>query len=398
MTATSQAPSAPAASGATPLAATPADGATPLLADLTTLRLGGPAARYVETATEADLIAAVRAADDAGEPLLVLGGGSNVVVADAGFAGTVVRDVRTGIVVDDADSCGGASIRVPAGTPWVDVVDRAVAEGWVGVEALAGIPGSTGATPVQNVGAYGQDVSGVISTVRVWDRERARVRTLALVDLGFGYRTSLLKRSLREADGSPSRWSPTPRYVVLDVGFQLRLGTDSAPIAYPELARSLGVEVGQKAPLERVREAVLALRARKGMVLDDADPDTWSAGSFFTNPVLPAADADTLPEGAPRYAVRSSRPERTTGPSLGAVDDSLVKTSAAWLIEHAGFGTGFGLPGPVSVSTKHSLALTHRGGGSTAELLELARTVRDGVRERFGVELEPEPVLVGCEI
>ncbi len=374
------------------------DVGAPALADLTTLRLGGPAARYVETSSADEMVEAVRTADEAGEPVLVLGGGSNLVVADEGFGGVVVRDVRTGVVVEDADSCGGASVRVPAGTPWVDVVDRAVAEGWVGVEALAGIPGSTGATPVQNVGAYGQEVSGVVSTVRVWDRERARVRTLALTDLGFGYRTSVLKRSLRADDGAPSSWAPTPRYVVLEVGFQLRLGTLSAPVAYPELARRLDVAVGERAPLADVRAAVLELRSRKGMVLDAADPDTWSAGSFFTNPVVPVEVADTLPEGAPRYAVRSARPERTTGPSLGAVDESLVKTSAAWLIEHAGFGKGFGLPGPVGLSTKHALALTNRGDGTTADLLALARTVRDGVRDRFGVVLEPEPVLVGATL
>ena len=277
------------------------------------------------------------------------------------------------------------------------MVDRAVAEGWVGVEALTGIPGSTGATPVQNVGAYGQEVAGVISTVRVWDRERARVRTLAVGELGFGYRTSVLKRSMRP-DGAGAPWGPTPRFVVLDVGFQLRLGTLSAPVAYPELAALLDVPVGQRAPLPEVRAAVRRLRGRKGMLLDDADPDTWSAGSFFTNPVLPVELADTLPDGAPRYPVRSPVPERTTGPSLGAVDPSLVKTSAAWLIERAGFGRGYGLPGPVGVSTKHSLALTNRGSGTTAELLALARTVRDGVRDRFGVVLEPEPVLVGLTL
>ena len=386
--------------GAAPTASAPstAPSAHPRLADLTTLRLGGPAARYVEATSQEELVAAVRAADDAGEPLLVLGGGSNVVVPDGGFPGVVVRDTRSGIEVEDAGACGGASVTVPAGTPWVEVVDRAVAEGWVGVEALAGIPGSTGATPVQNVGAYGQEVSGVVSLVRTWDRQEQRVRTLALPDLGFGYRTSVLKRSLRDDDGAWSRWAPTPRWVVLEVGFQLRLGTLSAPIAYAELARRLGVEVGQRAPLTAVRDAVLELRAGKGMVLDAADPDTWSAGSFFTNPVVPVEVADALPADAPRYPVRSSVPERSTGPSLGRVDESLVKTSAAWLIEHAGFGKGYGLPGTVGLSTKHSLALTHRGGGTTAELLALARTVRDGVRERFGVELEPEPVVVGATL
>jgi len=378
----------------------------PRLADLTTLRLGGPAARYVEADSEDALVAAVRAADASGEPLLVLGGGSNVVVGDDGFPGTVVRDVRSGITVEgDIGTCGGASLRVPAGTPWEDVVERCVTEGWVGVEALTGIPGSTGATPVQNVGAYGQEVAGVVSTVRVWDREQARVRTLAFGELGFGYRTSLLKRSLRSDDGAgsdapagASRWAPTPRYVVLEVGFQLRLGTLSAPIAYPELAALLDVPVGRRAPLTEVRDAVRRLRARKGMLVDAADPDTWSAGSFFTNPVLPMDLADTLPDGAPRYPVRSPQPESTTGPSLGAIDPSLVKTSAAWLIEHAGFGRGYGLPGPVSLSTKHALALTNRGHGTTADLLALARRVRDGVRDRFGVTLEPEPVLVGVTL
>lgn len=369
------------------------------LAELTTLRLGGPPARYVEVDSEVGLVGAVREADDAGQPLLVLGGGSNVVVADAGFPGVVVRDVRRAITVeDDSGSCGGMSIRVPAGTPWEDVVERAVGEGWVGVEALSGIPGSTGATPVQNVGAYGQEVSGVVSTVRVWDRGEQRVRTLASVELEFGYRSSVLKRSLRDGAGRPSEFAPTPRYVVLDVGFQLRVGGLSAPISYPELAALLGVAVGKQAPLAEVRSGVLALRARKGMVLDAADPDTWSAGSFFTNPVLPVALADRLPPGAPRHAVRSSRPQTTTGPSLGAIDDSLVKTSAAWLIEHAGFGRGFGLPGPVGLSTKHTLALTNRGTGTTVQLLDLARTVRDGVRDTFGIELEPEPVLVGVTL
>jgi UDP-N-acetylmuramate dehydrogenase len=371
----------------------------PVLADLTTLRLGGPAGRVVGTETADELVSTVREADAVGEPVLVLGGGSNLVVPDEGFPGVVVRDLRRGITVEDgAGACGGVSLRVPAGTPWEDVVERAVAEGWVGVEALTGIPGSTGATPVQNVGAYGQEVSGVVSTIRAWDRQRARIRTFALVDLEFGYRTSALKRSLRDATGAASSFAPTPRYVVLDVGFQLRLGTLSTPIAYPELASRLGLTVGQRAPLAEVRAAVLALRRSKGMVLDPGDHDTWSAGSFFTNPVLPVAEAARLPDDAPRFAVRSWRPETTSGPSLGAVDESLVKTSAAWLIEHAGFTKGYGLPGPVGLSTKHVLALTNRGQGTTTALLALARTVRDGVRERFDVELEPEPVLVGARL
>lgn len=388
---------------------------TPSLAELTTLRVGGPADRYLEAHSEAELLEIVRAADEAGEPLLVVGGGSNLLVGDEGFGGVVVRDLRRGITVDAEDSCGGASFHAPAGQDWDELVARAVAEEWVGVEALSGIPGTVGAAPVQNIGAYGQDVAGVISTVRVWDRARSRVRTLALGELAFGYRTSLLKRSMHVDAGAGSDddgpWYPSPRYVVLDVGFQARLGSLSAPVAYPELARTLDVEVGDRAPSADVRAAVLALRARKGMLLDgvgpDVDPaagpdhDRWSAGSFFTNPVVPAEQADLLPAEAPRYPVRTATPTRTTGPSLGEIDPTLVKTSAAWLIEHAGFTKGFGVHGPSSLarlSTKHTLALTNRGGASAEDVVELARAVRDGVVEAFGVELVPEPVLVGVAL
>lgn len=354
------------------------------LADLTTLRVGGAPRRYVETTTEAELIDAVRAADADAEPLLVLGGGSNLLVADAGFDGVVVRDVRSGIDVPDASACAGATLTVPAGTPWDDVVRYAVEQELTGIETLAGIPGSTGATPVQNVGAYGQEVSQSIATVRVWDRGRGKVRTLPLVTLAFGYRTSLLKRSMRQADPTDPQapWSPTPRYVVLDVTFQLRPGSLSRPIAYAELARTLGVEVGGRAPLAEVRDTVLALRGRKGMVLHAADHDTWSAGSFFTNPFLSPAEAAALPDDAPRFPA----------------DDGRVKTSAAWLIERSGFSRGFGAPGPATLSTKHTLALTNRGGAKAEDLLALARQVRDGVRSSFGVELEPEPVLVGVTL
>ncbi|WP_163184805.1 UDP-N-acetylmuramate dehydrogenase [Cellulosimicrobium sp. SL-1] len=388
---------------------------TPSLAELTTLRVGGPADRYVEAHSEAELLEIVRAADEAGEPLLVVGGGSNLLVGDEGFGGVVVRDLRRGITVDAEDSCGGASFHAPAGQDWDELVARAVAEEWVGVEALSGIPGTVGAAPVQNIGAYGQDVAGVVSTVRVWDRARSRVRTLALGELAFGYRTSLLKRSMHVDAGAGSDddgpWYPSPRYVVLDVGFQARLGSLSAPVAYPELARTLGVQVGDRAPSADVRAAVLSLRARKGMLLDgvgpDVDPaagpdhDRWSAGSFFTNPVVPAEQADLLPAEAPRYPVRAATPTRTTGPSLGEIDPTLVKTSAAWLIEHAGFTKGFGVHGPSSLarlSTKHTLALTNRGGASAEDVVELARAVRDGVVEAFGVELVPEPVLVGVAL
>ncbi|HEY8717771.1 UDP-N-acetylmuramate dehydrogenase [Pengzhenrongella sp.] len=353
--------------------------APPALAELTTLHLGGPVGRFVETSTEAELIDAVRTADAAGEPLLVLGGGSNLVVADDGFPGVVVRDGRRGVHVDSADTCGGANVRVPAGEVWDDVVARSIEEGWIGLEALSGIPGSAGAAPVQNIGAYGQELSGVVADVRVWDRERAAVRTLPLVDLAFGYRTSVLKGSLTE-HGTP--WGPTPRYVVLDLGLQMFLGDLSAPIRYPELARRLDVAVGERARTPDVRAAVLGLRRGKGMVLDAEDHDTWSAGSFFTNPILSADRAAALPPAAPRFPDGAGR----------------VKTSAAWLIEHSGFGRGYGLPGPVGLSTKHTLALTNRGTGTTTELLALARTIRDGVEAATGIHLEPEPVLVNCTL
>lgn len=347
------------------------------LASLTTLRVGGPARSLIEAGTEADLIDAVRAADAEGTPLLVVGGGSNVLVSDHGFDGVVVRDARAEIALDNHGSCGGVEVKATAGTPWDRLVDQAVASKWSGFEALSGIPGSTGATPVQNVGAYGAEVAEIVSSVRTWDRETGAVRTIPMIGLGLGYRDSMLKRSM--TDGP---WGPTPRYVVLDVTFHTRMASLSAPVRYQQLATALGVELGVRVPITEVRAAVLDLRASKGMVLDPDDHDTWSAGSFFTNPVIAAAD---LPDGAPAY------------PAAG---EGMVKTSAAWLIEHAGFGKGFAVaPGaPASLSTKHTLALTNRGGASAADVVALARAVRDGVRERFGITLVPEPVTVGVTI
>jgi UDP-N-acetylmuramate dehydrogenase len=294
-----------------------------------------------------------------------------------------VRDARRGMRVDDEPSRGGVSVTVDAGTPWDVVAARAVDEGWVGIEALSGIPGSTGATPVQNVGAYGQEVAETIASVRAWDRAAGEVRTLAAGDLGFAYRDSLLKRSIRGDAGDGAEWRPTPRFVVLDVTFRFARGDLSAPIAYPGLARALDVAVGERAPLRAARDAVLGLRRSKGMVLDEADHDTWSVGSFFVNPVLESERAAGLPDEAPRYPV----------------DGGSVKTSAAWLIERAGFEKGFALEGSrAGLSTKHALALTNRGDAAAADVLALARAVRDGVREVFGVELRPEPTLVGVEI
>jgi UDP-N-acetylmuramate dehydrogenase len=335
-----------------------------LLASHTTLRVGGPAAEFVVATTERELVNAVREADDLGIPVLVLGGGSNLLVSDSGFDGRVVA-VRTRGVRSDADACGGAVARVAAGEGWDGFVAHAVAQGWVGVEALAGIPGLVGATPIQNVGAYGQEVAQTIASVRCWDRESGEVRTLFNRDCRFGYRTSRLKQE-------------RGRWVVLEVVLQLRLGDLGAPVEYAELAGRLGLDLGQRAPLGEVRDAVLGLRRGKGMVLDDTDHDTWSAGSFFTNPVLPVAQ---VPDGAPAW------PQ----------SDGSVKTSAAWLIEQAGFRRGHGND-RAALSGKHTLALTNRGGATAADLIALAREVRDGVRVRFGVDLVNEPVLVGCAL
>lgn len=337
-----------------------------LLRDLTTLRLGGPAASYVEAATEQELVAAVADADAAGTPVLLVAGGSNLVVADEGFDGLVVKVATTGITVTDAGD--DVEVSVAAGEGWDDFVARAVASEWVGVEALSGIPGAVGSTPIQNVGAYGQEVAETIRRVRVWDRVLKGERTFQGSECGFGYRHSRFK-----ADPS--------RHVVLEVTFRLGRGELGAPVKYAELARTLGVEVGEPARLRDVRDAVLALRAGKGMVLDANDHDTWSAGSFFTNPILTAELADALPEDAPRF------PQA----------DGTVKSSAAWLIDHAGFAKGYGND-RVSLSTKHTLALTNRGDATTADLLALAREVRDGVEAKFGVRLVNEPVTVGCSL
>jgi UDP-N-acetylmuramate dehydrogenase len=335
------------------------------LAAYTTLRLGGPGRALVHARDEQRLLDAVRGCDADGTPVLLVAGGSNLVVADDGFDGTVVRVETAGVSVEE-DLCGGAMVTVAAGEPWEPFVELAVSRGWVGVEALSGIPGSVGATPVQNVGAYGQEVAETIATVRCWDRVDGRQRTFAAADCGFGYRTSRFKQDPH-------------RYVVLAVTFQFGLGDRSAPVRYAELARTLGVEVGHRAPMSQVRDAVLGLRRAKGMVLDDSDRDTWSAGSFFTNPFL-AADA-VLPDDAPRW----EQPDGT------------VKTSAAWLIERAGFHKGYGND-RVSLSTKHTLALTNRGGARTADLLTLAGEVQTGVLDAFGVRLDNEPTLVGCTI
>ncbi|MGW9737329.1 UDP-N-acetylmuramate dehydrogenase [Micrococcus luteus] len=384
------------------------------LAEHTTTRVGGPARAWVTARTEAEAVEAVRAADAAGEPVFVLGGGSNTLMADAGFPGTVVRLAFDGIEVLDggADADGGdhageaVVVRIAAGHPWDDAVAWTVEHGLGGIEALSGIPGSAGATPVQNVGAYGADVSQVLVSLRAWDRESGAVVELTPADLAFGYRDSVIKRSMLETG------APSPRWIVLSIDLRLRRASaavePTAPVRYGQLASALDVEEGTHAPLAVVRREVLALRAAKGMVSDPDDPDTWSTGSYFTNPIVPAAVRASLPEGAPAFAA-------------GHADDGtpLVKLSAAWLIDHAGFAKGFGLPdvapreggpdgrgadgaglagGRASVSTKHTLAMTNRGDASTEDVLAIARTVRDGVKARFGVDLHPEPMIIGTSL
>ena len=342
------------------------------LAPLTTLRLGGTARRLVTAYDEASVVDVVRAADADGSPLLVLGGGSNVVLPDEGVEGTVLRVAVHGLA---AEASGDrVLLTAAAGEEWESFVGLCVADRLVGLEALSGIPGLVGGSVVQNIGAYGQDVSQTVVQVRAYDRRAGEVVELSGADCRFAYRDSAFKQE-------PGRW------VVLAVTFSLGTGELSAPVGYAELARRLEVEVGDRAPLAQVREAVLALRRGKGMVLDAADTDTRSAGSFFTNPLLTAEQAAALREAVTRRCGAAVRPPEWPEP------DGRVKVSAAWLIERSGFGKG-AFDGPVGISTKHTLALVNRGGGSTADLLAVARTVRDGVQDAFGVELVPEPVLV----
>jgi UDP-N-acetylmuramate dehydrogenase len=336
------------------------------LADLTTLRLGGPAPRVIAATTADELVQTVLTADHDRQPVLILGGGSNLVAADAQWDGLVVTIRTRGLNLDTA----GDSVRltVAAGEVWDDVVAMTVADGISGLAAMSGVPGLTGATPVQNVGAYGSEVGQLISGLTVYDRRETEVRHWTPAECRFGFRTSAFKH--------------TDRYVVLDVTFDLVRSSQHGPVRYLELARRLGVTADDAVPQEELRAAVLDLRRAKGMLLDADDHDTWSVGSFFVNPFVAV---DEVPEGCPSWTVAGS---------------DLVKLSAAWLIENAGFGKGYGLDrgrGTVAISTKHALALTNRGGATTAELLDLAAEIRAGVQGRFGVRLRPEAHLAGVD-
>lgn len=350
-----------------------------MLADHTTLGLGGPAKAFLTAHSTDELVRLVTEADRTGERVLVLGGGSNLVVADDGFPGTVILVDSKGVTSTEAgaDPKTGEEVvllRVDAGVEWDPLVARTVEEGLNGIEFLSGIPGRVGSTPIQNVGAYGQDVSQTIREVLVLDRATGDLVTMSNADCGFTYRDSAFKGH--------------DRYVVCEVVFEMRRGPLSRPVRYAEVARAMGVDAGKRVPLAQAREVVLRLRRGKGMVIDASDPDTRSAGSFFTNPIL-----------SPReYADFRARAVERLGPDAeipGHPDEAgNVKLSAAWLIDRAGFTKGYG-GGPARISGKHTLALTNPGGATTADLLDLAREVRAGVEKAFGVRLVNEPVMVG---
>ena len=338
------------------------------MADLnqyTSLRVGGPAKNFISVATEDEIIAAIEAAGDA--PILILGGGSNVLISDQGFDGTVIH-IANNRAQSEVDACSGATLTIGAGENWDEFVAATIARGFAGLETLSGIPGTVGAAPIQNIGAYGHEVAEFITRVRTYDRVAKAVKTFTNSECEFEYRNSIFKR--------------TPgRYIVLSVQFQIRRGEISTPITYAELAQKLGIEVGQKAPVVDVRDAVLELRGAKGMLLDADDHDSWSAGSFFTNPIITAEVASSLPAGAPQWPL----------------DDGRVKTSAAWLIENSGIAKGRSLGG-ARVSSKHVLALTNSGSATAEEIAQLAREVRASVLEKFGITLEPEVNLIGITL
>jgi UDP-N-acetylmuramate dehydrogenase len=356
--------------------------------ELTTLRVGGPARHLVEATTRDELIATALGFWAEPEEWLVLGGGSNLVVADAGFDGNVVRVANRGI---DRATDGVPRLRIEAGEPWDAVVAFAVEHGLAGIETLSGIPGTAGAGPIQNIGAYGQQLSDTLIAIDFLDFESGDMVTLTADELDLGYRTSALKRGRLG--------------VVLSLELALHdEGGQSDPIAYAQLASSLGVELGARVPLADARAAVLALRSSKGMVWNPADPDSISAGSFFTNPIVSETFARTLPADTPQYPTEPEEPPRvlplgsavTEGPSSG---EYLLKLSAAWLIERAGIERGFALPGSgAAISSKHTLAIVNRGGATAADVAQLAGYVQTRVLSEFGVALQPEPVLVGVTL
>ena len=335
------------------------------LRDYTSLRVGGPAKNFVEVGTEPEIIAAIEAAGDS--PILIIGGGTNILVSDNGFEGTVIR-IASRSMQSEVDACSGATLTIGAGENWDDFVALTINRGFAGLETLSGIPGTIGAAPIQNIGAYGHEVSEFITRVRTYDRHAKAVKTFTNSECDFSYRNSHFK-------------SHPGRYVILDVQFNLRTGELTTAITYAELAKKLGIEVGEKAPVAATRAAVLELRAAKGMLLNPSDRDSWSAGSFFTNPIVSKEVAAQLPEGAPQWPT----------------PDGNIKTSAAWLIEHSGVHKGDSYGG-ARVSTKHVLALTNAGNATATDIAELAKSAQKSVFEKFGITLEAEVNLIGITL
>lgn len=391
---------------------------SPRFSDITTMGVGGRITEFVEPDSRPGFLEAIIMADVMGKPLCVIGGGSNMLVSDDDFDGVVIRDARRQIsVLDEAAPVeeGAAPlthVSATAGVHWDDFVDYCVRMGLAGVEALSGIPGTVGASVVQNIGAYGQEVSSVVSRVEVWDRETKTVRTLGLEELDFSYRHSALKDSMYEAGAhsAPTKYFPSPRYIVLEVTFTLTHSSMNT-VQMGQLARALNVEVGESFDIAQIRTAVLNIRASKGVVEDlhryanpwmahtlesepdlnvapQEDRDKYSCGSFFMNPIISKNQAEKLPQDAPCFA------------AIDANGNPAVKTSAAWLIQHAGFEPGYRIHAgsQASLSTKHTLVLTNRGGAQTSDIVELARAIRDGVRETYGITLVPEPVFIGVEL
>jgi UDP-N-acetylmuramate dehydrogenase len=361
------------------------------LRELTTLRVGGPADRVLEPATRDELVAAALEIWSGVDDWLVLGGGSNVVVSDDGIEGAVLHVVTRGVTQQPHDE-GSVRLLIEAGEPWDAVVAYAVENGLAGIEALSGIPGSAGAAPIQNIGAYGQELSESLIGIDFLDFGTGEVQSLPASELGLGYRSSALKNGRLG--------------VVLGIELRLTASPDrlSRPVAYEQLAKALGVELGARVPLAEVRSAVMALRASKGMILDAADPDSVSAGSFFTNPIVSEHFARGLPSDAPRWPTEPEPPARVLPlgspiPAAPAHDDYLVKLSAAWLIEHAGVVRGFALPGSrAAISSKHTLSIVNRGGATADEIAQLANFIQTRVMSEFGVVLQPEPVLIGVSL
>ena len=335
------------------------------LSKYTSFRVGGPASKIIQVSTEAEIIAAIEEAGDS--PILIMGGGTNVLISDKGFEGTVIR-ISNNSVQSEVDACSGATLTIGAGEDWDTFVQTTVDRGFAGLETLSGIPGTVGAAPIQNIGAYGHEVAEFITRVRTYDRQEKALKTFTNSECEFSYRNSYFK-------------AHPGRYVVLEVQFQIRRGEFSDPITYIELSRKLGIEPGDKAPVAATRAAVLELRASKGMLLKSDDHDSWSAGSFFTNPIVSQQAADQLPDAAPKWPLTDGR----------------VKVSAAWLIENSGIHKGDEVGG-ARISTKHVLALSNSGSATASDIAELAKRARNQVKEVFGITLDAEVILVGVVI